>query len=155
VSRITEAGIKVVAEGNAQLGKFMTAEQLARTTAAYHSRSKAIFINEQHEYWEKPHGIMWLNRQAGFLSSDQVEHFIDHELAHAFHDRDVPQTYMRLQLTGMLNDEQKAQIKREVSAYASTNPLEFVAEVYAGIKGGVKYDRWVLDLYSYFGGPAL
>jgi hypothetical protein len=40
-----------------------------------------------------------------------------------------------------------------VSRYAGTKPTEFVAEVFAGMQAGVKYDWEVTTLYRRFREP--
>lgn len=42
---------------------------------------------------------------------------------------------------------------REVSEYAATNPLEFVAEVRTGLVAGITYSDRVMQLYEDYGGP--
>ena len=43
--------------------------------------------------------------------------------------------------------------ERAVSARASADASEFVAEVFAGIMDGKKYDSAIMSLYEKLGGP--
>ena len=49
----------------------------------------------------------------------------------------------------------EARVASEVSDYAKTNPLEFVAETFAGHLNGKKYSKSVYNLYKTYGGPKL
>ena len=42
---------------------------------------------------------------------------------------------------------QMARLARRVSRYATTNPSEFVAETYAGLRTGRRYDYQVMGAY--------
>jgi len=94
-----------------------------------------------------------------------------HEYAHNLHlseiDQETAQKY-RTEKFGILkqpgipeNDKanapiiKKIRIAKKVSKYARTNPLEFVAETFAGHINGKKYDKDVYDLYKFYKGPKL
>ena len=94
-----------------------------------------------------------------------------HEYAHNLHlsgiDQETAQKY-RTEKFGILkqpgipeNDKANApiikriRIAKKVSKYARTNPLEFVAETFAGHINGKKYDKDVYDLYKFYKGPKL
>ncbi len=54
-----------------------------------------------------------------------------------------------------LTSEEKQRIARQVSKYATASPSEFVAETFAGLVGGKKYTKEVMDLYKHYKGPKL
>ena len=43
--------------------------------------------------------------------------------------------------------DQKRSLARRVSGYATTSPAEFIAETYAGLKTGRRYDFQVMRAY--------
>lgn len=51
------------------------------------------------------------------------------------------------QLSGARNENRIKKVATRVSKYATQNPSEFIAEVYAGIKGGRKFDYQVMSAY--------
>ena len=82
-----------------------------------------------------------------------------HEYAHNVHIKSIGLEETRRLKTGLFGKEQEGatnkEIAGEVSRYAQTNPLEFVAETFAGHIGGKKYSKNVYNLYKKFGGPEL
>ena len=59
-----------------------------------------------------------------------------------------------------INSQEKQQIANRISSYASTSPLEFVAEVYSkliskAVNGGEKLSDDVMKLYAEYKGPSL
>jgi len=77
-----------------------------------------------------------------------------HEYGHNAHMKSLGEQksaqYIKQKLT---NNE--AKVASEVSDYAKTNPLEFVAETFAGHLNGKKYSKSVYNLYKSYGGPKL
>jgi len=98
-----------------------------------------------------PEGSPWLNPNAMWLmlndrfsskisSSSHPLAIIDHELGHAFHYQSVgDDTWRKLKQMGQFDGKENRLVTNRVSEYAKTNPLEFVAETYAGLKGGKDY----------------
>jgi hypothetical protein len=82
-----------------------------------------------------------------------------HEYAHNVHIKSIGLEETRRLKTELFGKEQEGatnkEIAGEVSRYAQTNPLEFVAETFAGHIGGKKYSKNVYNLYKKFGGPEL
>ena len=52
-----------------------------------------------------------------------------------------------------VKDIEKQEIARKISSYASSNPLEFVAEAFSAMLSGVKLPEKVMEMYKAFGGP--
>lgn len=46
-----------------------------------------------------------------------------------------------------VNSKTKKSVASRVSKYATTSPAEFIAETYAGLKTGRRYDRQVMSAY--------
>jgi len=107
--------------------------------------------------------------QLGQLEGEQtvgndVEWFIIHELAHSEHGQEVgimdeQETFFEQGMSVSRDGDWVGRsrvdlIEDEVSEYATTNPGEFVAEVYAGLAMGEEYSDDVLDVYEEFGGPS-
>ena len=49
--------------------------------------------------------------------------------------------------TRRVRGQEVARLARRVSRYATTNPSEFIAETYAGLKTGRRYDYQVMRAY--------
>jgi len=105
--------------------------------------SQKIFINEKHPYWKNPIENQKKSFESGILSSPNPIHVIHHETSHLKH-KNIRQTW--------LNKEYQQKVAGKVGGYAKTNPSEFVAETYAGMKSGIKYDEDVMNLYKIVGG---
>lgn len=54
-----------------------------------------------------------------------------------------------------LDPDEARDVASEVSSYAMTNPLEFVAEVRTGVSTGAEYSQEVMSLYEDYMGPPL
>jgi hypothetical protein len=82
-----------------------------------------------------------------------------HEYGHNVHMRDIGETKSFEHINDGFgsgnNAETRTSIAGRVSEYAKTNPLEFVAETFAGHINGERYDKDVYDLYEFYKGPKL
>ena len=56
---------------------------------------------------------------------------------------------------GEISPTRAKQLAARVSQYATVNPAELVAEVFAGTRAGKLYDDDVMDLYKRLHGPDL
>ena len=95
-------------------------------------------------------------------------HVVYHEIGHVYHHLKAPNMLSKMRKLeelkrsgitdfSILNEfNSKYQgIARRVSDYATTSPAEFVAEVYAKMIDGKKFDDEVMALYKKYGGPEL
>lgn len=94
-------------------------------------------------------------------------HPIYHEIGHIYHDLNNPKTFLLMGKsselkvnnlsTSMLDEFNSKYIEtaRKVSDYATESPAEFVAEVFAKMINGQKFDNDIMTLYKKYGGPAL
>ena len=95
-------------------------------------------------------------------SSPELNHTITHEIGHAMHDKlmrernkmDLYEYRENSRFVGA-GSSYRTKIAERVSEYATMEPIEFVAEVFAGIRYGKKYDKEVMDLYDHYEGPPL
>jgi hypothetical protein len=150
-------GVRIEPKGYALVKAAVGAEEAASTPAIYGPSLKRIEINERNVYWADSVDFM---RRAGagpdpWFSSDDPDHIIRHELAHALHHRAVGDAYLYGTLRRPLSVNQRA-VALKVSRYAAHDrkPVEFVAETYAGLKAGKTYDKQVMRLYRHFRGPS-
>ena len=74
-----------------------------------------------------------------------------HELGHNLHARNNPE--MVLSGSDLEKNYKMTDASAKVSAYATKNPLEFVAEVFAGRIYGYPYGDDVMSKYEEWGGP--
>ena len=77
-----------------------------------------------------------------------------HEYGHNAHMQSLGEEKSAQYIKQKLTDNE-ARVASEVSDYAKTNPLEFVAETFAGHVNGKKYSKNVYNLYKSYGGPKL
>lgn len=93
---------------------------------------------------------------------------INHEIGHLEHLENVGIAEYRKLGAGFRDDmprkEAKAKFRKmepaweaalKVSDYASSSPKEFVADTFACLKNGVKFDDDVMELYQKYGGPKI
>ena len=77
-----------------------------------------------------------------------------HEYGHNAHMKSLGEEKSAQYIKQKLTDNE-SRIASEVSDYAKTNPLEFVAETFSGHVNGKKYSESVYNLYKSYGGPKL
>jgi hypothetical protein len=113
-------------------------------------RPGTVTLAKNSDYWSNPAKHSIEQRRQGFWSSSNPAAVIYHEIGHR-----------RANRTGFINDSSKAwgigvrpfsnnknqALARRVGQYAATSPSEFVAEVYAGLKTGRRYDHQVMRAY--------
>jgi len=94
-------------------------------------------------------------KEKWFTSNDTFSH----EYGHILHHKKLPYGDARRYRTGKFGTgrlaEQRKQIAGEVSTYAQRNPMEFVAETFAGHVNGKKYSSAVMEMYKFYNGPEL
>jgi len=88
----------------------------------------------------------------GVCSTNNVSHFIYHEVGHWLHFQNKPSTRASEKIW---NSAEKELIKNEVSqtAISYSDGTEFVAEVFSGLIDGKKYSNHVIDVYKQLKGP--
>ena len=94
-------------------------------------------------------------------------HSIYHEQGHALHRINISDKFSQLDHLDILKEKNLSTTLTEeflkyhkntalkVSEYASESPAEFVAEVYAKMINGQKFDDDVIALYKKYGGPSV
>lgn len=150
---------------SAELGRKLrrTIEEARATTAIYNPGNRTIYINADSHVWttagQSPEEV--LREQGTWHAVHTVAGIVDHEIGHARHHAAIgTDRFLAARAdTGWLGDPdspegfaEHTRIWRLVSGYATRTPLEFVAEVYAGLAGGRKYPREILDLFRQLGG---
>jgi hypothetical protein len=120
--------------------------------AAYDHLEDAILFNADHPAWSDMRGWMKLEKKRSVYSTAHPQHIVRHELGHAEHYRAL--SSHDLQHIWFAEDLNPAElsIAERVSGRAAWNPKEFVAEVFAGLWGGVDYDDEVIGLFEHYGG---
>jgi hypothetical protein len=146
-------GIQVDAGGHSFLRSKYGDQRVQEVPAAYSPTTKTIYLNEQHPYWQNPRSLMDPASASKWFSSGSDEHAIVHEIGHAVHNALIGDTNYQRVRAHKFRAEQAALVKAEVSGYAATQPVEFVAELYAALKSGKTFSPEVMALYRRFGGP--
>lgn len=129
------------------------------TVASYNPATKQMTINRSHTSWVNPAAAAIKERRRGAKSSSAPMHTFFHEMGHArdknLLSRSTPfgQFWVLATQKGPSQEaraargNQMARLARRVSRYATTNPSEFIAETYAGLKTGRRYDFQVMRAY--------
>jgi hypothetical protein len=127
-----------------------------------------IFLNPNSSHWENPAKRQIAQRRSGHLSTSSPLGVIYHEIGHNRHGQGAADAYKKAgskaegpwsarAWTEAVRPSAKYRkismgsklrsVAGRVSQYAQKNPVEFVAEVYAGLKTGRKYDYEVMQAY--------
>lgn len=96
-------------------------------------------------------------RQRRWISSDAEFHPVVHELGHRAHwrqSRDAFEHWLGRDWP-MRHEHLLPTIRQQVSGYAAESPMEFAAEVYAGLVAGRRFPAVMMELYEQLGGPEL
>jgi hypothetical protein len=129
------------------------------TVASYNPATKQMTINRSHTSWVNPAAAAIKERRRGAKSSSAPMHTFFHEMGHArdknLLSRSTPfgQFWVLATQKGPSQEARAARgnqmerLARRVSRYATTNPSEFIAETYAGLKTGRRYDFQVMRAY--------
>lgn len=103
-----------------------------------------VFLNKKHRFWSDPHKVSLETRKSGRMSTSNPMGIIYHEIAHTKDRYNLSRSRKgNLQWKNLSDIE----VARRVSTYATINPVEFIAEVYAALKTGHKFDYQVMRLY--------
>ena len=112
-----------------------------------------IVINRAHDAWSDTRAYVQDNARKGHFSTRNPDHLIRHEIGHALHYRRLNEAE-RADIWYKPMSARDTAIADRVSRYAREGAIEFVAEVYAGMRGGRKFSPEVLRLYRKLKGPA-
>ena len=97
-----------------------------------------------------------LSVKSGHWASPSV---VAHEHGHSLHGQIIGRDgFQSIWTWSKLPKEQRARIRplaAKVSRYATTDPLEFVAETFAGHTAGKRYSKDIYDAYNELRGPKL
>lgn len=128
--------------------------EAADCPALFSRQHNSVFINDRCSYWQDPAGWMARNntKQPPWFATSDPDHIIVHEVGHAKHFAANADRYAELK-TRKFTAAEKALVAGQVSRYGATEPLEFVAEMYAGLAAKKEYNLQVSLLYLSFGGP--
>jgi hypothetical protein len=107
-------------------------------------------VGNPNEGTEQTQGVDRLSYLSAQLDPDGVASVV-HELGHYCHYRNSPSQFHLLSSTGWAN-QKSSNLAIKVSAYASGNPREFVAEVFLGLVYGRPFDEATLEMYNGLGG---
>jgi hypothetical protein len=170
-----EFGIQVRAMSPDEIERELGAQYRAKLGLFNHADG-SIILNTKYGMGPQVESAIRRLSRSGFWSSGHRGHLIHHELGHALHRRRL-QSGIRTRRVGPLNftvprpNATAAQrrgwsnlsrravpsrlakiITREVSKYATTNRLEIVSEMYAGMRGGKHYSPRLMRYYRALGG---
>lgn len=131
------------------------AEKRRDAVAFYRSSEKTIYYIPSSPNWSATPEELASQNAGAYFSATHPDHTIHHEIGHALHDRAIGPTAYHKVGRGTPDDALVKIAYEEVSGYAATSEVEFVAEVYAGMNLDKSYGTGVMDLYHKLGGPNL
>jgi hypothetical protein len=139
----------------------LTREEHGRDSIAS-AEGGILTINGSHPFWSDPKGNMKRIYAAGESTTDHRHHIIRHEIGHLEHAKQSPLLNLNNNLVET-GDSLKGRFSKELADHIAANTSkqamyranEFVAEVYAGLVGGKKYDDTIMNYYRELGGPKL
>lgn len=108
-----------------------------------------VYVNKDSRAWDNPRRAAISSRRSGKFSTSNPAGVVLHEVGHIKNGvggasfRQVDRTLQRRSA----KQPGSADVARRVSKYATTNRDEFVAETFAGLKTGRKYDYQVMRAY--------
>lgn len=118
--------------------------------ACYNQDANKIIINVIGDFWQNKQEYL-LKKPIDLFSSDSQNHIFYHEVGHYLHLKKI-----KYEKVGELQStiyKDKDFIRKNVSYHATFNQLEFVAEVFAGMKSGKVYCKDIMDRYRFLNGP--
>ena len=119
------------------------------------NRTPELQINSASSLWKQPDMAAFaakLKDKQWTPTADENTFFF-HESGHYKHMIEAgKERYAALSAAGWPSEQMQA-TARKVSTYAATEPVEFVAEVYAGKMGGRKFTPEIEELYERLNGP--
>lgn len=126
----------------------------------YDIQKDTIFLNtDSPVYADREQAQNFMNHQyeVGWMSSNNLDHVVYHELGHMAHSKSDYGKFKAFAVPsqGQIDLLTKAQFTGKVSNYALTSKREFVAEVFAGHTTGKRYSNDVYERYEVWGGPRL
>lgn len=151
-----EAGVDIATISEAEAEKMFGVKNFMGFFSPKYSKvflNSDIFGRGNHLANEQLRGF-----RSHLFSSGHPDSTVHHEIGHAKHYREIKDR-MYSKRGRQWHDFRKPfpkllgrRVGREVSGYAATNKVEFVAEVYAGVKGGQKYSPRIMQYYKRLGG---
>lgn len=118
--------------------------------AAIRPSTQEYFINQLHPLWEDPDKRAKAYYDRKIFSTPSRDGTAYHEIGHQLHAENLG--YPAFRASRQWDTPAQAAIAQRVSQYAASEPVEFVAETYAGIMTGIEYDPEILALYDLLGG---
>ncbi len=126
--------------------------EINETIAYYDEDDDELVINASHFAWTDMLNYISSPERRGHFSTRSVDHIVRHEIGHALHYRGMTEVnHAEIWYKDLTSDEEV--IAKEVSRYATTGRIEFVAEVYAGLWGRRRFRSEIRDLYRDLKGP--
>jgi hypothetical protein len=115
-----------------------------------HNTYPSVFLAKGNTHFNHPAQSAVASRRRGHFSTGKADHVVQHEIGHiktgvrpgSF--RSVDQGLKRRGAS----QPPTAVVARRVSAYATKDRNEFTAEVYAGRRGGQRYDYQVMRAFN-------
>jgi hypothetical protein len=147
IQQARDYGTNAVVDGTVFTGEYSDG------IAAFNPKTKRIELNPEHSYWTDVSRVV----NSGQLSTNAREHLIRHEIAHARIFESSAEEFVtltKMQWSDVVF-ETASDAAKLVSQAARVSPGEFVAEVFAGLENGLKYDADVMKLYELLHGGNL
>lgn len=119
--------------------------------ARYNETTGTVEINRAATHWQNPRASAIAERRGRFWSSSSPVGSLYHEMGHS-RAKGIGNSWLTASRGGtyeqkLAKGSKARQLAGRVSRYAQTSPNEFVAETYAGLRTGRRYDYQVMRAY--------
>jgi len=155
---VQRAGLVLPDEIRIDHSIFRTLDRPPATPGYFAPASNSVYLNPDARFYAGgADGMLKMARMAyerGWWSTDNPIGPVLHELGHAAHWGVSQEAYLHAQ-HARFSEAERDLVRRRLSEYGSTEPLQLVAEVIAAKLTGFVIHADVLDLYRRFGGPKL
>ena len=120
--------------------------------------TRQVEVNRSSRGWQNPAATAIQERRSGFWASSAPKAVVYHEMGH-IRDKNASKRTTRFGESWSLATRETdmnrqlergrdmSRLARRVSRYATYSPSEFIAETYAGLKTGRRYDSQVMRAY--------
>jgi hypothetical protein len=146
----SEAGVRTLIVADAEQAQKLWGDKADAVAADYRPNSDVILINPASRYWNQAE--IDAAHARGWLSTNDPNHIINNELGHRAHRQAIGPERWSGQMNDLAEGANRTRIESQVSEYAGTKRVKFIAEVYAGMKAGKSYDAKIMQQFKSFGG---
>lgn len=160
IAEIAKLGIEQLEAAGVLLPDMIQVAPMSNLAVAWsdtndYSIGSRVTLNSKSKTWKDP-DYSAKAFKSGYHSTDNPAHSVVHEAGHLLHKKTMNADRESGMRNHQFHGDMKAKVQAEVGKYATTNGLEFVAEVFAAkVYYGRKFSDEIELLYMRFDGPVV